>query len=343
MNLFRFHIPPVLRLKTAGLYWKKPSSAKRKSEQSYQQLKIAPFSPILKESGRRGCFMKKYLDLHIHTVHSDGCFSPTQVVSMAAEKGLKAIAIADHDSVSGVEEAKEMGLQLGVEVVPAVELSIGFRDYHDIHLLGYYIDHQDKVFTGKLSDLRKARDIRGKAIVERINNKLAAERKPGISYDELIDSAQESLGRLHIARMLVQKGNARTVQDAFVRYLLPCNVPKRYFPLQEAIDEIARIGGVSVLAHPQSISDDRRVLNSLIREMKLMGLDGVEVYNNFCYKDDMIFLQSLCQELDLVMTGGSDFHGFEDDVQIGIGRGALAVAYHLLEPLKAISLSRAGN
>jgi predicted metal-dependent phosphoesterase TrpH len=284
--------------------------------------------------------MKKYVDLHIHTFHSDGRYSPSQVVSMAVEQGLKAIAIADHDSVSGVEEAMAMGIQLGIEVVPAVELSIGFRDYHDIHLLGYYIDYRDKSFTARLSESRKARDLRGKAIVEKINIKLASERKADISYDELVDTAQESLGRLHIARLLVMRGQARNVQDAFIRYLLPCNVPKRYFPLQEALDEIARIGGVSVLAHPQSISDDRRVLNSLIREMKQMGLDGVEVFNNFCFKDDMIFLESLCRDLNLAMTGGSDFHGYEDDVQIGIGRGALAVAYHLLEPLKTIAASR---
>lgn len=284
--------------------------------------------------------MKKYVDLHIHTVHSDGCYSPTQIVLMAAEKGLQAIALADHDSVSGIDEARAMGSKLGVEVVPAVELSIGFRDYHDIHLLGYYINHQDKTFTAKLSEFRKARDLRGKAIVEKINSKLAAERKAGISLDELIDSAQESLGRLHIARLLVQRGHARTVQDAFVRYLQPCNVAKQYFPLQEALDEIVRIGGVSVLAHPHSVSDDRRVLKSLIREMKLMGLDGLEVFNNLCYKDDMIFLESLCLEFDLAMTGGSDFHGYEDDVQIGIGRGALEIAYHLLEPLKALAASR---
>jgi predicted metal-dependent phosphoesterase TrpH len=284
--------------------------------------------------------MEKYVDLHIHTFHSDGRYSPSQVVSMAVEQGLKAIAIADHDSVSGVEEARARGIQLGIEVVPAVELSIGFRDYHDIHLLGYYIDHRDKSFTARLSEFRKARDLRGKAIVEKINIKLASERKAVISYDELVDTAQESLGRLHIARLLVVRGQARNVQDAFIRYLLPCNVPKRYFPLQEALDEIARIGGVSVLAHPQSISDDRRVLNSLIREMKQMGIDGVEVFNNFCFKDDMIFLESLCRELNLAMTGGSDFHGYEDDVQIGIGRGALAVAYHLLEPLKTIAASR---
>ncbi|HPR90806.1 MAG TPA: hypothetical protein PLD93_05175, partial [Synergistaceae bacterium] len=209
------------------------------------------------------------------------------------------------------------------------------------HLLGYFIDHKDKSFTSKLAEFRRARDLRGKAIVEKINAKLASERKNGISYDEVIDLAQESLSRLHIARLLVARGLARHVQDAFVRYLLPCNVPKRYFPLQEALDEIARTGGVSVLAHPHSISDNRETLNALIRQMKQMGLDGLEVYNNLCYQDDMIFLEGLCRELSLVKTGGSDFHGYEDDVQIGIGRGALAVAYHLLEPLKTIAATRA--
>jgi predicted metal-dependent phosphoesterase TrpH len=278
--------------------------------------------------------MKKFVDLHIHTLHSDGVYSPNQIVSMAADKGLRAIAIADHDSVSGINEALEQGSRLGIEVIPAVELSIGFRDYHDIHLLGYYIDYKDKSFAAKLADFRRARDLRGKAIVDKINIKLASERKVTISYDELIDIAQECLSRLHIARLLVTKGLARHVQDAFNRYLHPCDVPKRYFPLQEALDEISRLGGVSVLAHPQSISTDRRVLNSLVREMRDMGLNGLEVYNNLCYQDDMIFLEGLCRDLDLAMTGGSDFHGYEDDIQLGSGRGALAVAYHLLEPLK---------
>lgn len=284
--------------------------------------------------------MKEYVDLHIHTIHSDGVYTPSQIIAMAVEKGLKAIAIADHDSVSGIDEALIAGQQYGIEVIPAVELSIGFRDYHDIHLLGYCIAHKDKTFTAKLAEFRKSRDLRGKAIVEKINAKLASERKKEISYDEVIDLAQESLSRLHIARLLVDRGLARHVQDAFVRYLLPCNVPKRYFPLKEALDEITRIGGVSVLAHPHSISDNRAVLNALIREMKQMGLDGLEVYNNLCYQDDMIFLEGICRELNLVKTGGSDFHGYEDDIQIGTGRGALAVAYRLLEPIKTIAATR---
>jgi 3',5'-nucleoside bisphosphate phosphatase len=284
--------------------------------------------------------MERYMDLHIHTFHSDGVHSPTEIVEMAADKGLKALAIADHDSVSGVGEALAAGHRLGVEVVPAVELSIGYKNFHDVHLLGYFIEYRDKEFAARLQEFRKARDMRGKAIVEKINSKLAMERKIRISLDEVTDTVQGSLSRLHIARLLVDKGVARHVQDAFTRYLQPCDVPKRYFAISDALDEIRRLKGVSVLAHPPSISDDRRIMASLIRELAGMGLDGLEVFNNLCYKDDMIFYGGLCRELGLAMTGGSDFHGFEDDVDIGIGRGGLAVAYHLLEPLKNISRSR---
>ncbi|MEA5112714.1 MAG: PHP domain-containing protein [Geobacteraceae bacterium] len=281
--------------------------------------------------------MRQFMDLHIHTLHSDGVHTPSKIVAMAAEKGLKAVAITDHDSVSGVTEALEAGSGLGVEVVPAVELSIGYRNYQDVHLLGYFINHRDPSFSSKLREFRRAREVRAKAIVEKINAKLASERKGLITYDEVIDVSGEAMSRLHIARVLVDRGIARHVQDAFNRYLQPCDVPKQYFPLEEALGEIRRLGGVSVLAHPPSISEDRGVLASLIRDMAGMGLNGLEVFNNLCYKDDMIFFENLCLELGLAMTGGSDYHGYEDDVDIGIGRGGLAVAYRLLEPLRKIA------
>lgn len=281
--------------------------------------------------------MRQFMDLHIHTLNSDGVHTPSRIVAMAAEKGLKAIAITDHDSVSGVTEAIDAGNRLGVEVVPAVELSIGYRNYHDVHLLGYFINHCDASFSSKLREFRRSREVRARAIVEKINAKLASERRSNITYDEVIDVSGEAMSRLHIARVLVERGFARHVQDAFNRYLQPCDVPKQYFPLDEALEEIRRLGGVSVLAHPPSITDDRRELASLIRQMAGMGLGGLEVFNNLCYKDDMIFLENLCRELGLVMTGGSDYHGYEDDVDIGIGRGGLAVAYRLLEPLKQIA------
>jgi hypothetical protein len=262
---------------------------------------------------------------------------------MAAEKGLKAVAITDHDSVSGVSEALDAGRRLGVEVVPAIEFSIAYRDYHDVHLLGYFIDHCDPSLNSRLRDFRRARETRARAIVEKINAKLASERKGRITYDEVIDVSGEAMSRLHIALVLVDRGFARHVQDAFNRYLQPCDVPKRYFPLDEALEEIRRLGGVSVLAHPPSITDDRGLLAALVREMAGRGLNGIEVFNNLCYKDDMIFFESLCRELGLAMTGGSDYHGYEDDVEIGIGRGGLAVAYRLLEPLKQIAAASASS
>lgn len=280
--------------------------------------------------------MNRYVDLHIHSRHSDGIHSPAALVKMAAKKGLAAIAIADHDSIAGVDEALEAGSRLDIEVIPAVELSVEFKRYHDVHLLGYYIDHRDAAFQQKLAEFCRRRDQRGRAIIDKVNAKLSREKRGGITYEEVVASAEGALGRPHIGRLLVAKGFARNMQDAFKKYLDPCDVPKLYFPMAEALAEIRRLGGVSVLAHPPSITDDRRSLRTIIRELAAMGLDGLEVFNNMCYNDDMIFFEGLAAELGLTMTGGSDYHGFEDDVEIGIGRGGLAVTYHWVDALKRL-------
>ncbi len=284
--------------------------------------------------------MKQYVDLHIHSRYSDGVHSPATLVAMAAAKGLKAIAIADHDSVSGIDEAIAAGTDCGVEVIPAVELSVEYKSYRDIHLLGYCINHRDAQLAEKLAAFRTRRDNRGRAIVDRINARLATERLGSISYDEVATLAAGAMGRPHIARILIQHGYALDSEDAFSRYLLPCDVPKQYFPLAEALAEIRRIGGVAVLAHPTTITEDRPMLGALIREMAELGLDGLEVFNNMCYKDDMIYFESLAAAMGLTLTGGSDFHGFESDVEIGIGRGGLAVAYRWVNALQMIAEKR---
>ena len=284
--------------------------------------------------------MEKYMDLHIHSCYSDGVYRPEELVAMAADKGLKAIAIADHDSVEGVEEALAAAEKLGIEVVPAVEFSIAYGNRRDIHLLGYFIDHTDEQLRNKLSRFRERRDSRARAIVDRINAKLAREKKAGITYDDVRALASNSVSRLHIAQVLVRNGLSDNVPNAFKRYLGPCDVPKQYFPMEEAISEIRRLKGISVLAHPPTISKDRKLLKLLISEWCAMGLDGIEVFNNLSYKDDMIFFESLAREQGLLMTGGSDFHGYEDDVEIGIGSGGLAVAYSLLPHMKKKATER---
>ncbi|GFE58692.1 PHP domain-containing protein [Geobacter sp. AOG1] len=279
--------------------------------------------------------MKQYVDLHLHSIHSDGVHTPTELVEMAAQKGLKAIAIADHDSVGGVDEAIAAARALDVEVIAAVELSVEHKRFQDIHLLGFCIDHRDPAFRERLEEFRRRRDDRGRAIVTRINNRLARQGRGSISYEDILQKVSGALGRPHIAGALIAKGYARDMQDAFVQYLIPCNVSKQYFPMDEALTEIHRLGGVAVLAHPPTITPDRMRLGELVRELAAMGLDGLEVFSNCCFDDDMIFLESLANDLGLIMTGGSDFHGFEDDVDMGSGRGGLAVAYRLVADLKA--------
>ncbi|ABB32204.1 PHP domain protein [Geobacter metallireducens RCH3] len=284
--------------------------------------------------------MMSTIDLHVHSNYSDGIHPPADLVKMAAERGLVAIAIADHDTVDGIDEALIAGARLGVEVVPAVELSAEHGRYRDMHILGYHLDHRDPRLVDMLAEFRINREIRGRAIVDKINQRLADGRKPLLSYDEVLNLAEGAVGRPHIGRMLIERGYARNMEDAFRRYLIPCNVPKRYIPAGDAITEIRRAGGVAVLAHPITVSDDRQVLRGIVSELVALGLDGIEVFNNMCYKDDMLFLEFLCRESGLLMTGGSDFHGFEDDVEIGSGRGGLAVSHRLAEAVKNLAESR---
>lgn len=280
--------------------------------------------------------MARYVDLHMHSIYSDGVRTPAELVRMAADKGLRAIALTDHDSVDGIDEAMAAGQACGVEVIPAVELSVGFRRHRDVHLLGYYIDHHDQAFLARLDEFRRRRDERGKAIVSKINGRLRHQGRSEISYEDVLEAAEGAVGRPHIGRVLIARGYARDMEDAFKKFLVPCDVPKLYFPMAEALAEISRVGGVSVLAHPSSITENRKALKELIGELAGMGLSGIEVFNNMCFDDDMIFFESLAAELGLTMTGGSDYHGFEDDVEMGSGRGGLAVAYRWVEALRGL-------
>lgn len=286
--------------------------------------------------------MEGNVDLHVHSRYSDGVHTPAELVQMAAEKGLKALALADHDSVDGIDEALEAGALYGVEVIPAVELSVSFRRYHDVHLLGYYIEHRDPAFTAMLTGFRTARKERGRAIIERINARLSHENRGSIRHDEVLAMAGGAVGRPHIGRVLISKGFARDMQDAFTRYLGPCNVPKSYIPMADALAEVKRIKGVAVLAHPSSISPDRPTLKRVIEELASLGLDGLEAFNNMCCNDDLVFFENLARRLGLTTTGGSDYHGFEDDVELGCGRGGLAVDYCCVDGLKELRSGRGG-
>jgi 3',5'-nucleoside bisphosphate phosphatase len=283
--------------------------------------------------------MKNLVDLHMHSTYSDGVRTPTELVTMASELGLKAIALADHDAVEGIDEALAAGAACGLEVLPAVELSVAFGAYRDVHILGYLIDHRDPALLETLQDFRNKRETRSEAIVDRINEKLAFEGRAAISSAECAALAGGALGRPHIAQVLMAKGYARGMQDAFARYLIPCDVPKRYFPVDEALSTIKRLGGVAVLAHPTSITTERAPLIEAIDALCALGLGGLEVYNNICNEQESAFLQQYAEKSGLVWTGGSDYHGIEEGISMGTGRGSMAVPYSCVEQLQRMRQS----
>lgn len=273
------------------------------------------------------------IDLHIHSSFSDGAFTPTELTAIAAQQDVQVIAIADHDSVGGIEEAMRAGAAAGITVLPAVELSVQFEEWQDVHLLGYGINFRDEPFLLDLNGFRQRREGRNGEILERVNNLLRAEGRRCLSSEHVLSFARGSLGRPHIARALLERGYADTVEDAFRRYLVPCNVPKSYWLMADAIAAIHRIGGIAVLAHPTSITKDTARLGTVIAALQLLGLDGIEVYNNMGWPLEIEFLRRIAVESGLLMTAGSDFHGIEEGLEIGRGREGMRFDSALLAPL----------
>ncbi|MFA7060441.1 MAG: PHP domain-containing protein [Pedobacter sp.] len=277
---------------------------------------------------------RKYIDLHIHSNCSDGAFSPKELVEQAKKEGLTTIAIADHDSVAGVPETLSAGVAHDIEIIPAVELSVQYRTWQDVHLLGYDIDYTDSGLCERLNAFRERREQRNVEIIQMVNETLSVEMRTRIELSEVLAYTRDAIGRPHIARALLKRGYVDSVEEAFRRYLVPCNVPKCYWPIDDAISEIQRVGGVAVLAHPTTITDDRQELHNVIRELAKIGLDGIEVFNNLALPNEMEYLRRLAEELGLLVTGGSDFHGIEEGQKMGQGRGGIRFSANLLIPLR---------
>lgn len=273
------------------------------------------------------------IDLHIHSNFSDGAYSPSELIALAKDNDVQVVALADHDSVSGISGATAAGVAVGIDVIPAVELSVQFNEWRDVHLLGYGIDHSDTLFLRNLDGFSHRREGRNDQILEKVNDALLAEGRTPIERNRVISFAQGVMGRPHIARALLERGYVDNVEDAFRRYLIPCNVPKSYWLIHEAIAEIHRIGGVAVLAHPTSITKDLNLLAIIISDLQQVGLDGIEVFNNMGWPQEIEFLRRLALANGLLMTAGSDYHGIEEGLEIGRGRDGMQFDSSLLAPL----------
>jgi len=247
------------------------------------------------------------LDLHIHSTFSDGTLAPAALVKLAKAKGLIAISITDHDTTEGTAEALAAGSELGVEVVPGIEMGVVFNELH-IHLLGYYIDPDNCELLSTLKEIQSARRHRNLQIIDRLCGL-------GLSVSaEEVDrkSTVGQTGRPHIAQVLIEKGIARSMDDAFNRFLgrgAAAYVPRKVLSVEEGIALIRRAGGIPVLAHPATIDSSLKSIPELIGQLAPLGLEGLEVYYPVHSSRNQKQLALLAESYGLVVTGGSDYHG----------------------------------
>ncbi|SHI48383.1 hypothetical protein SAMN02745165_00191 [Malonomonas rubra DSM 5091] len=278
----------------------------------------------------------KLVDLHIHSTCSDGYFTPEELVEKALQADLVAIAIADHDNVDAIATAQKIGAEKGLEVIAGVELSTQWYQYYDMHLLGYGFDPECPYLNRELSEFQDFRAGRNRQIIDRVNQKLAEEGREPIDPDAVRRLADGTIGRPHIAQALREGGYVEDNEEAFNRYLVPCNVPKRYFPVDDAIKLIQQSGGIAVLAHPPYITRERRLLEKLVAELVGLGLDGIEVYNNGSNMEDTDWLIKLARKHGLIITGGSDFHGDPgSNIEIGSGFRGMKIPYSCVDEIKS--------
>lgn len=274
------------------------------------------------------------VDLHIHSSASDGTDSPEVVVRKATERSLAAIALTDHDTLSGVSAAQETAEELGIELVPGVELSVNHGGTK-IHMLAYFIEPTAGPLQDRLEALRSGRTVRNYKIVKRLND-LGLD----VSIHDVHDQAAgDAIGRPHIADALVAAGAVADRAEAF-RELLgdhgPAYVERDRLSAVQAIELAAASGGVTSIAHPLTIDPGNTTLRSLFAELRDAGLGGIEAYYSEHPPHVRTQLATIAEDLGLVATGGSDYHGSgKPELQIGIGKGDLVVPDRVLEELRA--------
>lgn len=264
-------------------------------------------------------YMDGLADLHLHTTCSDGMLTPYELIQKAYKQGLQAISITDHDTVAAVGDAIEIAREFDIEIIPGIEVS-AFENGRDIHMLGYFMDHEDENLLRYTDFFRREREKRAVRIVKKLND-----LNIPLKFEEVMDCAGTgTVGRLHIAHALIAHGYCSSIKEAFGKYLgngCPAYEEKWHFSVADAIRLINNSGGLAVIAHPS-----RYISESMLRSMIESGLDGIEVVHP-CHDAQMErHYRSVAAEYCLLETGGSDYHGTREYDEINFGRCTIPYA-----------------
>lgn len=277
-----------------------------------------------------------FIDLHTHSTFSDGTLSPTALIQNAYKSGLSAIALTDHDTIGGLKEAKEASKMLNIELINGVEISVNLQEEgligNDIHILGLGFEKNNLICDTfkKLEIYRKNRNL---ALIERFS-----EIGINITYQELLDAtAYNNITKAHFAQVIISKGYASNFYEVFDKYFSNnsyTNIPKESLHPFKAIEIIHSGGGIAVLAHPLRYNFNDYDTLKLVKSLKKYGLDALEVIYSTHSPSQEKYLKDIAKELDLGISGGSDFHGdTKPGINIGVGFGNLAIPETVWEKL----------
>lgn len=263
-----------------------------------------------------------FIDLHCHSTASDGTLAPAEVVRLAVDHGLSALALTDHDTVAGVPEAAAQATRLGLDFLPAIEISCEYPHPGTMHLLGYGVNADSPVLRDLTRTLIAGRDSRNPRIVAKLS-----ELGVAITMDEVrAEAGGKVVGRPHIAAILLRKGYVSSIKQAFDKYLAPGGLAyfdKERLTARQAVKMILDCGGLPVLAHPVQLrTENDAQLERVVKDMMDLGLAGIEVMHSDQDEALTVKYARLADRLHLLKTGGSDFHGKSlKDVELGLARG----------------------
>lgn len=276
--------------------------------------------------------MTRMIDLHVHTTASDGTFTPSDVILLAKKAGLAAMAITDHDTVSGIDEALSKANKENFELIPGIEISVGNTE--NVHIIGLYINHKSKELVQIVDIMKKHRFERNKMLIDNM-------KKEGfdISYEKVCDSMNtNNVGRLHIAHYMQKNGITNDYRKIFKKYLIPGTktyVPMKNVSEEEGIQAILKSGGIPILAHINYLKQNDEETEKTVKRLINFGLMGIEVFYSGYDNHTEKIAHRISEKYNLVKSGGTDFHGARrPGVYLGTGRGNLCVPYDFLVDIK---------